>query len=123
MRFVPYQPRSRLGDSLAAADVHLTALRPELEGLIVPSKIYGILAAGRPTVHLGDPEGEVGQILQASESGFTIAPDDAGALARTLRRLHGDASLRARLGRRARAVFLDRFEHRHAMADWDEVLA
>ena len=42
--FKPYQPRERLAESLSAADVHIVSLRPELEGLIVPSKIYGIAA-------------------------------------------------------------------------------
>ncbi len=54
-RFERYQPREALADSLSAADVHLTSLLPELEGLIVPSKIYRILAAGRPAIFIGDP--------------------------------------------------------------------
>jgi hypothetical protein len=51
--FKPYQPRECLGDSLTVPDVHLISLRPSLEGLMVPSKFYGIAAAGRPVLYLG----------------------------------------------------------------------
>ena len=57
--FQGYQPAALLSDSLAAADVHFVSLLPALEGLIVPSKVYGILAAGRPAVFVGDPAGDV----------------------------------------------------------------
>ncbi len=123
VRFAGYQPRARLGASLAAADVHLIALRPELEGLVVPSKLYGVLAAGRPCIHLGDPAGEVGQILTASGAGLVVGPGDAAALEAAVRRLHGDPGLRAAMGRRGRALFLERFDRRLALARWLEVLA
>ena len=62
--FKPYQPREMLGQSLGAADVHLVTLRPELEGLVVPSKFSGVAAVGRPTIFIGDPEGEIGSIVR-----------------------------------------------------------
>ena len=46
----PYQPKERLGETLSVGDVHLMSLDPALEGLIVPSKFYGIAAAGRPKI-------------------------------------------------------------------------
>ena len=52
--FKPYQPRNRLAHSLGVSDVHWVSLRPEVEGLIVPSKVYGILAAGRPILAICD---------------------------------------------------------------------
>jgi glycosyltransferase involved in cell wall biosynthesis len=51
--FAPYQPRERLSESLSTADVHLVCLRPDLEGAVVPSKFYGVAAAGRPTIFIG----------------------------------------------------------------------
>src|SRR5262245_3258216 len=59
VQYQPYQPRDRLADSLSAADVHIVSLRPALEGLVVPSKFYGIAAAGRPTIFIGDKDGEI----------------------------------------------------------------
>ncbi|MFX6876802.1 hypothetical protein ABTH39_19765, partial [Acinetobacter baumannii] len=70
--FQSYQPRELLADSLAAADVHLISLLPALEGLIVPSKLYGILAAGRPTIFIGDTEGEVAKVLREHDCGVTV---------------------------------------------------
>ena len=52
-----------------AADVRLVSLLPELEGLIVPSKVYGILAAGRPAIFIGDTHGEVATLLHAHGCG------------------------------------------------------
>lgn len=121
--FAPYQPRARLRESLGAADVHLIALRPALEGLVVPSKLYGILAAGRASVFLGDPCGEVGRILRDGDCGITVPPGDARALAAALRRLHDDPGLRQAMGRNARAVFEERFDRPLAMQAWMEVLS
>jgi len=70
-RFLPYQRRDMLEDSLAAADVHLVSLLPALEGYVVPSKLYGILAAGRPLIFIGDGKGDVGRVI---EQGSAAAP-------------------------------------------------
>jgi len=122
VRFAPYQPRRRLAWSLSVPDVHLLSLRPELEGLVVPSKLYGILAAGRPAVHLGSPDGEVGRVLLANGAGRVVAARDAAGLAAVLRAMHGDRAQAAAMGRRGRRLFEQRFERAHAMARWDAVL-
>src|SRR5574342_267951 len=80
VRFKPYQPKQRLAESLSAADVHLVSLRPTLEGLIVPSKFYGIAAAGRPTIFVGDEDGEIAQLIARHECGRTVATGDGKAL-------------------------------------------
>jgi len=56
--FKPYQDRETLPESLGVADAHLISLRPELESFILPSKFYGVAAAGRPMIFIGDPGGE-----------------------------------------------------------------
>jgi colanic acid biosynthesis glycosyl transferase WcaI len=83
-RFLPYRPPESLADSLAAADIHLVSLLPELEGLIVPSKLYGILAAARPAIFIGDRDGEVARVLQREDCGFTVAVGDSERLAQEL---------------------------------------
>jgi colanic acid biosynthesis glycosyl transferase WcaI len=72
-RFLEYQPREALEDSLAAADVHLVSLLPALKGLIVPSKLYGILAAGRPVIFIGDATGDVGRVILDAQCGRVVA--------------------------------------------------
>jgi colanic acid biosynthesis glycosyl transferase WcaI len=63
-RFRTYQERAMLPHSLTVSDVHWLSLDPELEGLIVPSKFYGIAAAGRPIVMIGDQQGEIGRLVR-----------------------------------------------------------
>ena len=76
-RFLPLQPRAALADTLAAADLHWLSLKPALEGLIVPSKLYGILAAGRPVLFIGDPCGEVARVIGPAGAGLSVAIGDA----------------------------------------------
>jgi glycosyltransferase involved in cell wall biosynthesis len=80
VHFRPYQPRETLRYSLGVADVHLVVLRPELEGLIVPSKTYGCLAAGRPVIFVGDPEGEIASFIGRASLGWHCPVGDSSAL-------------------------------------------
>lgn len=121
VQFRPYQPRERLSESLSVPDVHLVVLRPELEGLIVPSKYYGIAAAGRPTIFVGDPQGEIAQILSANQSGWTISPGDGAGLANLIKTLATDPKLVQETGRRARIAFENNFDFPFAVDAWEEV--
>ena len=107
--FKPYQPRELLRDSLAAGDTHVVSLRPEVEGLVVPSKLYGILAAGRPVVFVGSNRGEIPDLLRDSGAGVAVRSGDAPALAGALAALRADPRLRERMGREARRLFDERF--------------
>lgn len=103
VRFVDYQPRARLGEVLASADVHVVPLRAGLANVSVPSKTYTILAAARPMVASIDANSEVTRILADSGAGVAVAPDDATALAGAIRRVLDDAVEAAEMGRRGRA--------------------
>ena len=118
----PYQPRDRLGESLAVADVHWVSLLPLLEGLIVPSKVYGVLAAGRPTLMIGDPEGEIGRLLRRYQCGVTIAVGAGPEFASAVLRLRDDPATRHDMGRRARAAFEEQFGPEQAFDAWKKLL-
>ena len=120
-RFLPYQERTRLRLSLGAADVHWLSLRPELEGLIVPSKFYGIAAAGRPIVAITEPDGEIARLVREHDCGAVVAPGDGAALAAALRRLAADPREAAGQGARARALLEARFTRRQAFASWERL--
>jgi len=75
----PYQPRESLGELLAAADVHLVSLAAGMEGIMVPSKFFGVAAAGRPVVYVGSPEGEIARCIQETGCGRVVPPGDAAA--------------------------------------------
>jgi glycosyltransferase involved in cell wall biosynthesis len=81
MRFLSAQPREVLAESLSAADAHLVTMREALCGLVVPSKFYGVLAAGRPCLFVGPEESEVARTIQETGAGRVIAAGDGEGLA------------------------------------------
>lgn len=120
--FRPYQPRDRLHHSLGAIDVHVVSLLPSMEGLIVPSKFYGIAAAGRPTLFIGDADGEIPAVLRAEHCGLTVATGDSAGVSAAILSLVDDAQGRTEMGRRARQVFERQFDQPVALARWRSVL-
>lgn len=100
--FLPFQPRERLAESLSAADLHLVTMRPELEGLVVPSKLYGALGAGRPVLFLGPSGSEAARVVREHDCG-TVCPRPSGtAIADHIREWHNDADRWTRACERAR---------------------
>ncbi len=122
LHFHPYVMRAELADSLAAPDVHLLSLLPALEGLIVPSKFYGILAAARPVVFVGDPQGEVGRIIWEAKIGVTVSVGDARGLARVLRELRDDPGHCEVLGRAGHRLHCGRYTAPRALEEWTQAL-
>lgn len=122
LRFLPYQPRAQLGDSLAAGDVHVTCLLPSLEGLIVPSKFYGILAAGRPVIAIGDPDGEQARIVRAEDCGAVVSCGDGIALVDQLRHMRADPDWVRAAGLRARSLYERKYTPAAAAEKWRSVL-
>jgi colanic acid biosynthesis glycosyl transferase WcaI len=120
--FLPYQPREQLEDSLAAADVHLASLIPSLEGLIVPSKFYGILAAGRPIVFVGDADGELARIIAKYQCGYVVAAGQSGDLLAAIDELRSAPSLRLTMGTAARELLCSSFSTQRAVSRWIAVL-
>ncbi len=120
--FKPYQPRERLAESLSVADAHLVTLRPELEGLIVPSKVYGCMAAGRPIIFVGAKDGEVARLVRDHRCGLVVAPDDARALADAIGELAASPERAAWMGRNARRAFERSYDVRHAQGRWRRLI-
>ena len=90
VRFLPFQPREKLAQSLAAADLHLASMLHELCGLVVPSKVYGVLSAGRPCVFLGPEESEAAQFILQNGCGSVLAKATGARLASCLSQWAGD---------------------------------
>lgn len=83
--FLPPQAKEDLSAFLAAADAHLVSVRAGLEGLVVPSKAYGIFAAGRPIFYVGGADAEVAKVIAKSGCGAVIPNGDASALAEAIK--------------------------------------
>ncbi|HKB14047.1 MAG TPA: glycosyltransferase family 4 protein [Vicinamibacterales bacterium] len=120
--FLPYQPKELLHDSFAAADAFVVSLKAGLEGFIVPSKLYGILAAGRPYVAATDPSCEPAAIAAQECCGVVAAPGDPDALAAAIARLYDDPEATRAMGERARRVAW-RFDRRVAIRSYRDLFA
>ncbi len=118
----PYQPHERLAEALALADIHLVSLRPEMEGFVVPSKFYGIAAAGRPTVFIGAEDGEIAAVVRRHGCGLAVKVGDGEALSTAIMALATDVELRHAMGQRAREAFETTFAKSFASLNWHALL-
>lgn len=103
-----FVPRAMLPHSLAAADVALISLIRGVEGLAVPSRLYPVMAAGRPTIALMTEDADVARQVRESDCGLVV-PHDARALADAVRSLKADPARCRRLGENARREFESRY--------------
>lgn len=117
-----YVPREELGASLAAADVHLISVKQGWEGMIVPSKVFGIMAAERPALFVGSAKSEAARVLADCGGGRIVAEGDGAALAREILALRDDPAAAAEMGRRARAAVFGRHDRRTATDRWCQLL-
>ncbi len=104
VRFLPFRPAEQVPYVLAAGDLHVVTVRRGLEGVVVPSKLYPILAAGRPVLAVAPEETDVARIVRRSGCGVTADPDDPAAVADAVRALARDPQRVAEMGRRAREI-------------------
>jgi len=102
VRFLTFQPRERLAEVQATADVGLVTLAPGRGRTSVPSKVLGYLAAGRPVVASVDEGSDTAREIRDAGSGLVVPPEDPDALAGAVRRALDDAPWRAAAGSRGR---------------------
>ncbi|MEE3256460.1 MAG: glycosyltransferase family 4 protein, partial [Actinomycetota bacterium] len=114
--FMDYQPRERLNEVLAAADIHLVPLQSEMGSISVPSKIYSVLAAGRPVLASVDPGTEIDLVVTRSGAGRSVPAGDTQAFVGALSALIGDPNGRAAAGFQARR-FAEEWLSARAVAD------
>jgi glycosyltransferase involved in cell wall biosynthesis len=107
---------------LCVPDVHWISLKPQVEGLIVPSKFYGIAAAGRPIVAICSKDGEIARLVEQYQCGFVVEPGQDQRLTETLLELSTNAALRALMGRRARVMLESHFTRDFALKRWRAVV-
>jgi colanic acid biosynthesis glycosyl transferase WcaI len=104
VKFSPFRPFEQVQHVMMAGDVHVVTIRRGLEGVVVPSKLYGILAAGRPVLVVAAKESDAARIAVDSGCGLVADPDDPASVASAIRELRGNPALLAEMGIRARAV-------------------
>lgn len=119
VRFLPYQPKERLVESFAAADLFVVSLKRGLAGYVVPSKLYGILAAGRPYVAAVEEESEVAEISGRWRCGLVAEPGEPKEIAERILRFYHDRDLLRECGERARTAGLEFDRPRHVAAYYE----
>jgi colanic acid biosynthesis glycosyl transferase WcaI len=120
VQFLPYQERSRALEIIASADCHLISLAPGLTGCMVPSKVYGIMAAGRPVVAAVDADSEVGRLIAEVGFGLRVDPGDASGVAEAIRAIR-DLDLE-RMGAAGRAAFESNYTRAVATNRYERLL-
>jgi len=104
VRILPFRPVEQVSHVMMAGDLHIVTIRRGLEGVVVPSKLYSILAAGRPVLAVAAPESDAARIVCESGCGIAVDPDDPAAVARAIREMRNDPARLAEMGRRARGA-------------------
>lgn len=122
VKFFPFQQKERLAESLSMADVSLMGIMPQNEGVIMPSKLYGLLAVGRPIICVSDPHSEVVTILRKAGAGIHTDIDDPAELASNIKAIIDTPQKAHEMGENGRRYFLDHFERKKITLQWKEVL-
>jgi putative colanic acid biosynthesis glycosyltransferase WcaI len=121
--FLPYQQRERLPLSLSSADLHVVGLAKGLAGYVVPSRLYGILSAGRPVIAAADDDSETARLVSDIGCGIVIAPGRPEVLARTIRSAYEGAYDLDGMGRRGREYVEREADRSVAMARYRRLVA
>jgi glycosyltransferase involved in cell wall biosynthesis len=122
VRFLAYQPREVLPESLSSADIHYVGLARGLSGFVVPSRLYGIIAAGRPVVAAADDDSETAHLVRDVGCGIVVPPDRPDLLAAALRETHAGIHDLDEMGRRGRAYVEREADRPVALARYRELI-
>ena len=118
IRFLNYFPREMLHASLSIADVHLISMRAEMTGIVVPGKLYGAMASGRPTIFVGPAHCESADTVRQAGCGSTVRLGDVDGLVEAIGHYADDRAAARIAGENGRAAFLARHEKDGCCADW-----
>ncbi len=122
IRFLDYFPREQLHASLSVADAHLISMRPEMTGIVVPGKLYGVMASGRPAIFVGPDHCESADTIRQAGCGLTVRLGDAEGLVEALTRLAAEPALASEMGANGRSSFLASHERGPCCSRWSQVI-
>ncbi len=122
VRFFDYQPKSELAHSLSAADLHLVPLTRELSQCLMPSKLYGILASGRPYLTNAVPESELHQLTIRHQVGLTVPPGNPVEIANVVRQASRNRESLVTMGANARKLAESQYSAESSMKQFRAVM-
>jgi len=121
--FAPYCRRDEMSGNLASGDIGLVTQREACLGTVVPSKVYGLLAAGRPILYIGPRESTPAQIIRRFDCGWQVDCGNGQAALELLRDLEAQRGEIAAAGARARAAFLAHYDLAQGVARICDIIA
>jgi colanic acid biosynthesis glycosyl transferase WcaI len=104
VRFLPFRPASEIPLVLSSGDMHVVTVKRGLEGVVMPSKLYPTLAAGRPVLGIAPEECDVVRIIRRSGCGLACSPEDPNGIAQAIRGVLHDSAQLEIMGLRAREI-------------------
>lgn len=119
---LPYQPRSSVPQIYATSDVCLVPLKRGTAQETFPSKIYSIMAAGRPVIASVDPDSELAWVVERAECGWAVPPDDAGALATAIKSAYQRRSDLLAMGLRGRDYVVANHSRQAVARQYDSLI-
>jgi colanic acid biosynthesis glycosyl transferase WcaI len=122
MRFLPFQPRERLSEVQATADLAMVTLAPGRGRTSVPSKVLGYMAAGRPILGSVDADADTATVITDNDLGLVVPPGDPALLADAVVQLADDEPARRRHGAKARALLEERYSTARVLAEYERSL-
>jgi colanic acid biosynthesis glycosyl transferase WcaI len=120
VQWILLQPFARLNDLLNLADIHLLPQKADAADLVMPSKLTGMLASGRPVVATSRPGTQLAEVVRGR--GIVVEPGDATEFARAIEQLADDPALRERLGRNAREYALSELQKESILSRLEQEL-
>ncbi|MBX3395595.1 MAG: glycosyltransferase family 4 protein [Phycisphaerae bacterium] len=115
---IDYQPADQLGELLTAADICLISQHEAMYDKALPYKTYGIFAAARPAIFVGNERSEIAEWLRESGAGVAVRQGDVDGLIESIRRLADDREVRSRMGASGRALLDERLHAEQSAARW-----
>jgi len=122
VRFLPFQPRERLSEVQAVADVSLVTLASGRGRTSVPSKVLGYMAAARPVLAAVDADCDTAKLVMEARCGLTVTPGSAEDLSKGILNLYQDAEGREKMGRKGRAYFVEYLEKDRVLSQYTELI-
>jgi colanic acid biosynthesis glycosyl transferase WcaI len=122
VRFLPFQPRERLGEMQAVADVSLVTLAPGRGRTSLPSKVLGYMAAARPVVASVDRDSDLAKLISRSQCGWVVPPGRGEGLAEAIIHCYRHPDQRRRSGEAGRRYFLQHYEKKVVIRRFAELI-
>jgi glycosyltransferase involved in cell wall biosynthesis len=119
---LPNRPRSDQNNFLNACDVAIISFLSGMAGVSVPSRMYNVMAAGKPIIAVCDSESELALVVREEDIGWVVPPGDAQAIAGVIRAAHSDRRRLTEMGERARVAAVTKYPLSRAVESYSELL-